>query len=199
MTLFLHVFFLSLSLSQSLGELETAITEFTRALSFPQSSSTPSAHNELALTLKKNNGDTHEINLHFEKALDMGMDPTSEAMEALGERNMAVMRALNRQYYQSFNSGGSSADKKGSGGGIMSGGGVGSQSTSVFAPKSKQSEEQSSPAQSDTLNLLEQGAAAYDGHTPMGGEVEGTESTLSNVKVKKQHQGSESNLSNLRR
>jgi len=172
----------------SRGELETAITEFTRALSFPQSSSTPSAHHELAITLKKNNGDTHEINLHFEKALDMGMDPTSEAIEALGERSMSVMRALNRQYYkQSANSG--SAER--TGGGIMSGGGVGSRSSSVFAPKAKQTEEAS--AQSDALTMLEQGAAAYDGHTPMGGEVEGTPSSLSNLKVKKQ-QGSESNL-----
>jgi len=174
----------------SLGKFETAITEFSRALSFPQSSSTPSAHQELAITLKKSGGDTHEINLHFEKALDMGMDPTTEALEALGEHNMSVMKALNRQYYKNYNSG--SADNSG-GGGIMSGGGVGSQS-SVFAPK--QNEEKS--AQSETLNLLEQGAAAYDGNSPMGGEVEGTESNLSNLKVKKQ-QGSESNLSNLRR
>jgi len=177
----------------SLGALEVAVTEFTRAISFPECSSTPSAHHELAIALKKNGGDPHEINLHFEKALDLGMDPTQEAVEALGERSMPLMRALNRQYYKNYNSGG--AERTG-GGGIMSGGGVGSQSTSVFAPQPKQNEQASS--QSETLTLLEQGASSYDGHTPMGGEVEGTESSLSNLKVKKQ-QGSESNLQNLRR
>jgi len=134
------------------------------------------------------------MKLHFEAALDMGMDPTPEAKEALGERNASMLRALNRQYYQNVNSGSTDTERRG-GGGIMSGGGVGSQSASVFAPHAKQSEE--APAQSDTLTLLEQGAATYDGHTPMGGEVEGTESSLSNLKVKKQ-QGAESNLSNLR-
>ena len=188
--------YLLLLFHQSLGQLEIAVTEFTRALSFPQTSSTPSAHHQLAITLKQAGGDTHEINMHFEKALDMGMDPTPEALEALGERNMAVMRALNRQYYQSFNTGNNADRSSGGGGGIMSGGGVGSQS-SVFAPK--QTEEASTAsAQSETLALLEQGAASYDGNSPMGGEVEGAESNLSNLKAKKQ-QGSESNLQNLRR
>ena len=104
--------------------METAITEFTRALSFPQTSSTSSAHYELAIALKTNNGDDHEINQHFEQALDLGHYPTEEAIMALGERNMSVMRALNRQYYQSLNS---NAERSG-GGGIMSGGGVGSES-----------------------------------------------------------------------
>lgn len=170
----------------SRGDLETAIAEFTRALSLPESSSTPSAHHELAIALSKNNGDTHEINLHFEKALDLGLDPSSEAIEALGERNMSVMRALNRQYYKNINSGNSER----SGGGIMSGGGVGSQSTSVFAPKAQAAQEDGASTQTETLTLLEQGAAAYDGQSPMGGEVEGTESNLSSLKAKKQ-QGSD--------
>ena len=177
---------------QSLGELETAITEFTRALSLPQSASTPSAHHELAIALKNNNGDSHEINLHFEKALDLGMDPTQEAIDALGERNMPLMRALNRQHYKSYNSGGAES----SGGGIMSGGGVGAQSTSVFAPQQKQQQDEVD-AQSDPLAMLEQGAASYDGHNPMGGAVEGAESNLQNLKAKKETK--ESNLNNLRR
>ena len=176
-----------------LGDLDTAISEFTRALAFPLCPSTALAHHELASTLKTNNGDEHEINLHYENALDKGMEPTSEAIESLGERNIHVMRALNRQYYNSVNRGGSAG---GSGGGIMSGGGVGSQSSSIFAPKAKQSEDMI--AQSDTLTLLEQGAASYDEHSPMGGEVEGTISSLSNLKSKKQ-QGSESNLQKLKR
>ena len=156
--------------------METAITEFTRALSFPQTSSTSSAHYELAIALKMNNGDDHEINQHFEQALDLGHEPTEEAIMALGERNMSVMRALNRQYYQSLNS---NAERSG-GGGIMSGGGVGSESSSVFAPQAKQ--EEAASAQSDTLSLLEQGAASYDGSSPLGGEVEGTESSLEHLK-----------------
>jgi hypothetical protein len=176
-----------------LGDLDTAISEFTRALAFPLCSSTALAHHELASTLKKSNGDEHEINLHYENALDKGMEPTPEAIEALGERNIHVMRALNRQYYSSVNGGGSAGR---SGGGIMRGGGVGSQSSSVFAPKATQQED--TIAHSDTLTLLEQGAASYDGHSPMGGEVEGTQSSLSNLKAKKQ-QGSESNLQKLKR
>jgi hypothetical protein len=61
---------------QAVGELDTAISDLTRALSLPQCPSTASAHHELALALSKNNGDQHEINLHFENALDLGMDPT---------------------------------------------------------------------------------------------------------------------------
>lgn len=165
--------------------METAITEFTRALSFPQTSSTSSAHYELAIALKMNNGDDHEINQHFEQALDLGHEPTEEAIMALGERNMSVMRALNRQYYQSLNS---NTERSG-GGGIMSG------SSSVFAPQAKQ--EEAASAQSDTLSLLEQGAASYDGSSPMGGEVDGTESSLEHLKAKKESK--ESNLANLRR
>ena len=166
----------------SLGEIETAISEFTRALSFPQSSSTASAHYEMAMALKKSNADTQEIKTHFEKALDMGVDATQEVIEALGERNMSVIRALNRQYYQSMNRGGS-ADSSGGGGGILAGGGVGSQSSSVFAPQSKQ-EEASTAGGSDTLSLLEQGAQAYDG-SEMGGEVE-AESSLGSLKEKRE-------------
>jgi hypothetical protein len=176
-----------------LGDLETAISEFTRALAFPLSSSTPLAHHELASALKKSKGDEHEIKLHYQYALEKGMDISSEAIESLGERNIHVMRALNRQYYKSVN-GGESTGR--SGGGIMSGTGVGSQSSSVFAPKAKQNED--SISQSDTLSILEQGAASYDGHSPMGGEVEGIQSSLSNLKATKQ-QGSESNLQKLKR
>jgi len=165
----------------SLGEIEAAISQFTRALSFPQSSSTASAHYEMAVALKKSNGDTQEIKTHFEKALDMGVDATQEVIEALGERNMSVIRALNRQYYQSMNRGGS-ADSSGGGGGILNGG-VGSQSSSVFAPQSKE-EDTSTVGGSDTLSLLEQGAQAYDG-SEMGGEVE-AESSLGSLKEKRE-------------
>lgn len=61
---------------QAAGAIEIAIADLTRALSFPQCQSTASAHHELAIVLSKNNGDAHEIQLHFEKALDLGMDPT---------------------------------------------------------------------------------------------------------------------------
>lgn len=182
----------------ALGEPEAAIAEYTLALSLPQCASTPLAHSELAAALQGTGGDVREINEHFEKALDAGMDPTPEIVAALGERHASVVRALNRQYYRNARSG---ADGGASGGGgIMSGGGVGSQSTStVFAPTPKNDAEDSSSAQSETLALLEQGAAMYDGQNmPMGGEAEGAESNLSNLKAKKQ-QGSESNLSNLKR
>jgi len=79
----------------------------------------------------------------------LGMDPTTEAIEALGERNMSVMRALNRQYYKQFQN---QADSGRSEGGILSGGGVGSQSSSIFA--SQQASEDDSAQQSDPLSLL---------------------------------------------
>jgi hypothetical protein len=141
--------------------------------------------------LKKNNGDEHEIKEHFSKALDMGKDPTEEAILALGQRNMSVIRALNRQYYQSSQAGGT-AESSG-GGGIMSGGGVGS-SSSVFAPQAKH--EEAAVQQSDTLTLLEQGASSYDSSSPMGGQVEG-ESSLEHLKAKKESK--ESTLNDLRR
>ena len=158
----------------SLGEIEVAIAKLTRALSLPESSDTQNAHYELAIALSKNNADKHEVDLHYEKALDLGMDPTAEVIEALGERNMSVMRALNRQYYRQINN---QADSGRSEGGILSGGGVGSQSSSLFA--SQQASEDDS-AQSDPLSLLEQGASAYDANNVMGGAVE-AESNLSNL------------------
>ena len=107
----------------------------------------------------------------------------AEAIDALGEHNISVMRSINRQQWKSYNEA-QSGSTGGGGGGVMSGGGVGS-NNSVFAPKATQNE---ASAQSDTLNMLEQGAAAYDGHVPMGGEIEGgsESSNLSNLSGRKQ-------------
>jgi hypothetical protein len=69
---------------KALGELDTAIADLTRALSFPQCQATASAHHELAVALSKNDGEVHEVNLHFEKALDLGMDPTVRLELVLG-------------------------------------------------------------------------------------------------------------------
>lgn len=171
--------------------MQTAITELTRALSFPDCASTSSAHHELAIALTKSNGDSSEIKTHFEKALDMGMDPTPEAIEALGERNMALARSLNRQYYKSYNQG---SDANGGGGGIMNGGGVGAQSSSVFAPQAPQED---SGGTDNTLSMLEQGAASYDSNNVMGGSTEGSASHLSELNARKQTK--DSRLNELRR
>ena len=156
-----------------IGEIEVAITELTRALSLPESPVSQEAHHELAIVLSKNNADKHEIDFHFKKALDLGMDPTVEAIEALGERNMSVMRALNRQYYKQFNN---QADDGRSEGGILSGAGVGSQASSIFSQQASQDDSSAS----DPLSLLEQGASSYDANNVMGGAVE-AESNLSNL------------------
>lgn len=158
----------------ALGEIEVAITELTRALSLPASPDTPNAHHELAIALSNNNADKHEVDLHFEKALDLGMDPTAEAIEALGERNMSVMKAMNRQYYKQFDT---QADGGRSEGGILSGGGVGSKSSSIFSSQQANVDDSS---QEDPLSLLEQGASSYDANNVMGGAVE-SESNLSNL------------------
>lgn len=74
-----------------------AISEFTRAISFPQSPSTASAHHGLAVVLKKNGGEAHEINLHFEQSLDLGMDPTVSSLWRVYVRsntNCAITRYL---------------------------------------------------------------------------------------------------------
>ena len=162
---------------KDIGEVDIAIADLTRALSFPQCDSTASAHHELALVLSKNNGEVHEINSHFEQALDLGMDPTTEAISSLGEHNMSIIKSYNRQHWRQMN------NHQESTGGIMSGGGVGSQK-SVFAPKAGNEEVPSE--NSDTLSLLEQGAASYDGHAPMGGENDGdVASNLSNLNGRK--------------
>jgi hypothetical protein len=105
-----------------------------------------------------------------------------EAIAALGESNMSVMRGYNRQQWKAYNDGHQATT---GGGGIMSGGGVSSQQ-SVFAPKASAKEEEAS-AQSETLSLLEQGAASYDGQSVMGGEAEGAESQLSNLSGRKRN------------
>ena len=99
-------------------------------------------------------------------------------IEALGEHNLLVMRSFNRKHWKSFSEGNQDRTV----GGIMSSGVVGSQK-SVFASHPSQNDEIS--AQSETLTILEQGAAAYDGHIPMGGEIEGSESNLSNLSRRK--------------
>ena len=163
---------------QAMGEVGTAIADLTRALSFPQCDSTASAHHELALVLSKNNGEVHEINSHFEQALDLGMDATTEAIASLGEHNMSIIRSYNRQHWRKMNNG-----HQESTGGIMSGGAIGSQK-SVFAPKAGNEEVPSE--NTDTLSLLEQGASSYDGHAPMGGENDGdVASNLSNLNGRK--------------
>lgn len=92
---------------------------------------------------------------------------------------MSIMRSYNRQHWRQMNEG----HQGSSSGGIMGGGGVSSQK-SVFAPQAGQEEQPS--AQAKTLSLLEQGAASYDGHVPMGGEVEGgVESNLSGLSGRK--------------
>ena len=120
------------------------------------------------------------------------MDPTPEAIEALGERNMALARSLNRQYYKSYNQGSDVSD--GGGGGILNSGGVGAQSSSVFAPQAPQED---SGGTDNTLSMLEQGAASYDPNNVMGGSTEGSASHLSELNARKQTK--ESSLNELRR
>lgn len=114
--------------------------------------------------------DMSDYSAHFERSQD-------EAIAALGEHNLSIMRSYNRQHWRQMSEGQQSGS-----GGIMGGAGVGSQK-SVFAPRAQ--EEQPS-AQEETLSLLEQGAASYDGHVPMGDEVDGRgESSLSNLSGRK--------------
>uniref|UniRef100_A0A7S4VMC8 Uncharacterized protein n=1 Tax=Ditylum brightwellii TaxID=49249 RepID=A0A7S4VMC8_9STRA len=159
---------------QSMGDLDGSIQNYKLALDLPSvGKSTAKAHHQLGIALltKKKGGDNNvkeqDIENHFEQALELGMDPTPEAIAVLSEHNIHVMRSVNRAQWDAYNKA-MESEKGGGSGGIMSGGGLGSSSQSVFAPQ-KETVEQEQQAE-DALSLLEQGAVAYDGNVPTGGE-----------------------------
>ncbi len=56
------------------------------------------------------------------------------------------------------------------GGGIMNGSGVSSTNKSIFAPQDNDVDQDDTSIGGDTLSMLEEGAASFDGSSPMGGE-----------------------------
>ena len=163
---------------QMQGDIEGAITSYEGALSLGESDVTSNAHHHLAVALSTlPSSDAEAAVHHFEQALNMGMDPTPEAISALGEDNVAVIRGLNRARWKEFQT--ARDHQATSRGGVMSGDSFASGSKSIFA-KTEGSDEDA-PEQSGTLSLLEQGAAAYDGHVPSGDEIEGEENRAGSI------------------
>ena len=161
-----------LTLMQMLGDAEGAIVEYHNALDLHDGQATGEAHHHLALALLQTGGDAHAVTNHFEQSLSLGFPPTAEAIRVLGEDSIAVRRAINRQQWAEYER--AQALQYQQRGGIMSGGGNSLDSGShgsVFASSqnggSANNGEQTGPSQ---LDLLAEGAAAYDGTVPTGEE-----------------------------
>lgn len=163
---------------QMLGDAEGAIVEYHNALDLHDGQATGEAHHHLALALLKNGGDAHAVTNHFEQSLVLGHPPSAEAIRVLGEDSTAVRRAINRQRWAEYER--AQALQYAQRGGIMSGGGSSLDSGShgsVFASSSSSSSSQEAGganaddgAGPSQLDILAEGAAAYDGTVPTGEE-----------------------------
>ena len=156
---------------QMRADAEGAIVEYHDALDLHDGQATGEAHHHLALALLKTGGDAHAVTNHFEQSLNLGYPPTAEAIRVLGEDSIAVRRAINRQQWAEYER--AQALQYQQRGGIMSGGGNSLDSGShgsVFASSQNgggANDEQTGPSQ---LDMLAEGAAAYDGTVPTGEE-----------------------------
>ena len=162
----------SVSYLQMLGDAEGGIVEYHNALDLPDGPATGEAHHHLALALLKTGGDAHAVTNHLEQSLELGHPPSAEAVDFLGEDSVAVRRAINRQRWAEYER--AQALQYQQRGGIMSGGGSSLDSGSggsVFAASSQNgggaNDEPTGPSQ---LDILAEGAAAYDGTVPTGDE-----------------------------
>ena len=159
--------------TQLLGDAEGAIAEYHNALDLHVGQATGEAHHHLALALQRIGGDAHAVASHFEQSLNLGFPPSTEATEALGEDSIAIRRAINRQQWAEYER--AQALQSQQRGGIMSGGGSSfdsGASGSVFA-SSNSAAQQPDDTGSSQLDLLAEGAAAYDGTVPTGEESGG--------------------------
>ena len=162
---------------QMLGDAEGAIVEYHNALDLHDGQATGEAHHHLALALLETGGDAHAVTNHFEQSLNLGHPPSAESIRVLGEDSTAVRRAINRQRWAEYER--AQALQYAQRGGIMSGGGSSLDSGShgsVFASSSSSSSQEAGGANADDgagpsqLDILAEGAAAYDGTVPTGEE-----------------------------
>ena len=161
-------------LLQVLGDAEGAIVEYHNALDLHDGHATAEAHHHLALALLQTGGDAHAVTNHLEQSLNLGHPPSAEAIRFLGEDSLAVRRAINRQQWAEYER--AQALQYQQRGGIMSGGGSsldGGSGGSVFASSRNggggADDGGAGPSQ---LDILAEGAAAYDGTVPTGEESE---------------------------
>jgi len=169
---------LSGKIKENLLDINGAIEDYEKAIELPKTDATGNAYYSLGIALRSQNRDSMTIQSHIEMALNLGMDPTPEAIEILGEDHIAVIKSVHRtewkQYQESLANDSSDSDS-GRGGGIMSSSGV--SNDSIFSKNSGMDE---SDQNNDALSMLEQGAASFDGSVPMGGEAaDGFESSIS--------------------
>jgi len=150
---------------ERLGNTSDAIDSYRKAIDLPKTEFTATAHYHLGLALKKANLGTEDIERHIELSLELGVDPTPEAIDILGENHIAVMKAINRVEWRRYRE---SSQKELGRGGIMNGSENFSKE-SIFSPQRKEIDQSSE--QSQTLSIIEQGAASYDGDIPSGEEI----------------------------
>lgn len=159
----------------SLGDREGAMVFLERAIApeSPRSDATPLAYHLLAVIMKELGEDSLQVERNMEMALNLGLDVTPEALEVLGEHNIAVIKSVHRAEWKRYQQ--SAKDTQQRQGGIMSGASVSSTANSIFTPQgATDTDKDGSSSEEDALAMLEQGAASYDGSSiPSGDEVEG--------------------------
>lgn len=161
----------------SLGDREGARVLLERAIApeSPRSDASAFAYHLLAVIMKELGKDSVQVERNMEMALNLGLDVTPEAMEVLGEHNIAVIKSVHRAEWKRYQQ--SAKDAQQRQGGIMSGASVGSTANSIFTSQGAgdmDGDGSSSLSGEDPLAMLKQGAASYDGSSvPSGDEIEG--------------------------
>ena len=159
---------------QMLGDAEGAIVEYHSALDLPDGPATGEAHHHLALALLKTGGDAHAVTNHLEQSLELGHPPSAEAIDFLGKDSVAVRRAINRQRWAEYERAQQADLQYQQRGGILSGGGNSLDNSgsggSVFASSQNGGGANDEPTGPSQLDILAEGAAAYDGTVPTGDE-----------------------------
>lgn len=150
------------------GDLVAAKAAFMEAIDRPTTEYSAQAHYHLGILLMDGGGDNDIVEKHFITALNLGLDATKEIIETLGEYHIAVIKSINRAKRREYEN---SIPKDSRSGGVLGG--------ATFSDKSIFQKSQENPTtQSDTLSILEQGAASYDGRTlPDGEEMGDVQST----------------------
>lgn len=144
-----------------LADSEGAMAAFKNAIELPVSDGSADAHYYFGLYLKAKGSNEEDVKWHIERALNLGLGLTPEATEILGEHNMSVIKSAHRAEWQRYQDMGKQEEQRG---GIMSGGNI--SGNSIFSTQESSNSE-------DTLTMLEQGAASYDGsYIPMGNSEE---------------------------
>jgi hypothetical protein len=146
------------------GDLVAAKAAFKDAINRPTTEFSAQAHYHLGVLLMNDGGDNETVEKHFITALHLGLDATKEIVDILGEYHLAVLKSTNRVKRREYEK---SLEKDSRSGGVL-GGGSFSDNKSIF-----QKSQENPTSKSETLSILEQGAASYDGQKLPDGEEMG--------------------------